>query len=339
MFLLHREGHFTVAILMSAWLFIVSSCNEPPRIDRVSITPIVPSGQRAERIDVTSTSTPALLQPGQQAELSVDVTHKGSDLKVQWYAPGNKGHFLRSTDSLTTSFVAPNEMGPVEVVCQISANGETRTINLPIVVADQPVSMASVTPVPANPSPEPSPQNSGPFDIDKAGFIPCGWMGDGEGPEKYLQVEEVQDRTPTGTTATKWSFRPGGKNGWLAVGWQYTPEKKCNWGDYKGVDLRGRGLRRVSVWVKGVPDSEQKLPVMQFKAGGNADPTKRYKASFSIAGEFITVSNQWQQYHLDIPPGEDLSSVISALTLVLRSRHNPNGATFYLGDITYDSGR
>ena len=118
---------------MRAWLFVVSSCNEGgPRIDRVSVTPIVPSGQKAERIDVTTTSTPALLEPGQQAELAVDVTQKGSDLKVQWYAPANKGHFTRPTDSLTTTFVAPNEPGPVDVACQVAANGETKTIHLTI---------------------------------------------------------------------------------------------------------------------------------------------------------------------------------------------------------------
>src|SRR5215213_7958370 len=173
MFLLHKEGHFAAAVLMSAWLFIVSSCNDAPRIDRVTITPAAPSGQKAERIDVTTTSTPAILEPGQQAELAVDITQKGSDLKVQWYAADDKGHFVRSTDSLTTTFVAPNETGPVEVVCQIIANGETRTINVPIVVSNQPFPEASVTPSPATPSPHSTPQNAGPYDIDKGGFIPC----------------------------------------------------------------------------------------------------------------------------------------------------------------------
>lgn len=334
MYLRNNENNFAVALLISIWLLGASSCNGGPKIDRVSITPFVSPGQKAARLDMTATTNPAPLAPGQQAELAVDVTQRGSDLRVQWFTPQNKGHFISATDGLTTTFVAPNEPGPFELACHVMLNGETKIVHLPIVVTTQSVATpASESPAPERASLPASPQNAGPFDIDLGGFIPCGWMGDAEEGEKYLQVQDVGDRTPSGQTVSKWSFRPGGKEKWLAVGWQFG---KCNWGDQKGKDLSGKGYKRVSFWVKGVPDTEQKLPMIQFKAGGNADPTKRYKASFLVQSDIITITSQWQEYHLDIR-NEDLSSVISAFTVVLRSKDNERGATFYLGGITYNA--
>jgi hypothetical protein len=327
----NSKGHFAVSVVISIWLFAASGCNKAATIDRVSITPSVPPGQTANRIEVKSGTPPTQLTPGQQAELSADVSQQGSNLRVQWFAPQNKGQFTRPTDNLSTTFVAPNDPGPVEIAFQVASNGETKIVHVPIVV------VSSATPVAPTPvsGATPGTEQAAPYDVDRGGFVPCGWMGDAEDGETYLRSQEISERTPFGTSVSKWSFRPGGKKGWLAVGWQFGD---CNWGDAKGIDLRSRGLfKRVTVWAKGVPDSENKLPVIQFKAGGNADPTKRYKASFSTASEFLTLTSGWQQYHLDLQ-GEDLSSVISAFTIVLRSKDNPKGATFYLGGINYNAG-
>lgn len=334
----NRRSRLASAAVTCLWLLAAQGCGsgKAATIERVSITPSVPAGQTAQRIDVTTTTPPTQLTPGQQAELSVDVSRAGPDLRVQWLAPQNNGHFTRPTDSLSTTFVAPNEPGPVELACQVTSNGETRVVHLPIMVVNRSASPAPVAP--ATPAGSPSlqkAQNAGPFDIDRGGFVPCGWMGDAEEGETYLRVQDGSDHTPSGAAASRWSFRPGGKKGWLAVGWQLGD---CNWGDDKGVDLRGRGLRRVTVWAKGVPDSENNLPVIQFKAGGNTDPQKKYKASFSVAGEFVTLEPNWQQYHLDLAD-EDLSSVVSAFTVVIRSRDNLKGATFYLGGINYNAGQ
>jgi hypothetical protein len=331
MYMQNSKSRLAVAVGISVWLFIGLGCDKAPTIDRVSITPSVTPGQKAERIEVTSTTSPTPLTPGQQAELSVDVSQQGSNLKVQWLAPPNKGYFTRPTDNLSTTFVAPNEPGLVEIACLVGSNGETQVVHLPVLVVGQ------ATPSPTAPVSSPLPataQNVAPYDVENGGFVPCGWMGDGEDGETYLRVQDSSDLTPSGAPSRKWSFRPGGKKGWLAVGWQFGD---CNWGDAKGVDLKSRGFKRVTVWAKGVPDSEKRFPVIQFKAGGNADPQKKYKASFTVANEFITLTADWKPYYLDLQ-GEDLSSVISAFTFALRSKDHPKGATFYLGGINYNAG-
>lgn len=331
MFTQNGTRYIATAFAMSIGIIVVLACSKGPRVDRVSIMPAVSPGQTAERIDVTSSTSPTQLSPGQQAELSVDLTQSGSGLRVQWRAPQNKGYFIRPTDSLSTVFVAPNEPGLVDIACNIESNGETRIVHVPINVLNQPsapsTSVTNVTPS--------SSSQTGSMDIESATYVPCGWMGDGEEGERYLRVQNVNEKTQFGSSYSKWSFRPGGKKGWLAVGWQLGD---CNWGDSKGLDLKARGFKRVSIWAKGLPDSENKLPVIQFKAGGNTAPTKKYQASFSVASEFLTLSPDWQQYHLDLQ-NEDLSSVISAFTFVLRTKDNPNGATFLVGSITYNNGR
>ncbi len=331
MYTQNSKGRLAVAVVISVWLFAAPGCGKALTIDRVSITPFPPPGQQAQRIEVTPGTPPTSLTPDQQAELSVDVSQQGSSLRVQWLAPQNRGHFTRPTDNLSTTFVAPHEPGPVAIACQVESNGETKVVHLPILVVGQ------TTPLPTTPvssTPPETPQNTAPYDVDRGSFVPCGWMGDGEEGKTYLRVEDTNDRTPSEASTSKWSFRPGGKKGWLAVGWQLGD---CNWGDAKGADLRNRGFKRVTVWAKGVPDNENRLPVIQFKAGGNADPAKKYKASFNVASEFVTLTSDWQQYHLDLRD-EDLSSVISAFTFVLRSKDNPKGATFYLGGINYNAG-
>lgn len=329
---MHRQesrSRVAAAVVLSIWVFVAAGCNKPLTIDRVSITPAAPPGQIARRIDLTPTTPPTPLMPGQQAELSVDVSQQGSNLKVQWIAPQDKGQFTRATDDLSTIFVAPNEPGPVEIACQLMSNGETKIVHLPIQVVGQ-----SPPPAPAYSPPPAAAQKSAAFDIESGGFVPCGWMGDGEEGDKYLRIEDGGGATPTGAASSKWSFRPGGKKQWLAVGWQFGD---CNWGDSKGLDLSNRGFKRVTVWAKGVPDSENRFPVLQFKAGANTAPQKKYQASFSVAREPVTLTSDWQPYHLDIQ-GEDLSSVVSAFTVAIRSKDHPKGATFYLGGITYNAG-
>lgn len=330
MFIQNGKRYIEIVLAITAAVMVVLACSKAPHIDRVSVMPSVGPGVTAQRIDITSNTSPVQLAPGQQAELSVDVSQSGSGLKVQWRAPQNKGHFTRPTDTLSTTFVAPTEPGQIDVACHIESNGETRVVHVPINVVDQPVPATNSIVTPINQSPQ------GAMDIERASYVACGWMGDGEEGERYLRVQNIKEQTQFGSGYTKWSFRPGGKKGWLAVGWQLGD---CNFGDSKGLDLKARGFKRVSIWAKGVPDTAtNNLPVIQFKAGGNTAPTKKFQASFSVASEFVTLSPDWQQYHLDVQK-EDLSSVVSAFTFVLRSVDNPNGATFLLGNITYNDGR
>jgi hypothetical protein len=171
----------------------------------------------------------------------------------------------------------------------------------------------------------------GPWALEDGGYVPSGWMGDGERSTVHVQVQPMDPSQPHSEPyCQKWSYRPGSK-GWAAVAWQY-PEN--NWGDKPGKNLSGKGYTRVSVWARGLPDAQGRYPVVQFKAGGNTDPTKKYQATFEVNGEFTTLTGEWKQYTLPLA-GQDLSNVASAFTFILRASDNPRGATFYLDDIEY----
>ncbi len=185
---------------------------------------------------------------------------------------------------------------------------------------------------------------SQPLLIEDAGFIPSGWMGDGAAnvakAKNAIQVEPLSTDDPHSSPyCQRWTYRPKlGHDGWAAVAWQY-PEK--NWGEKPGKDWSKRGFTRVTVWARGVKDRSGTLPKVQFKAGGNTnpDPTKYpNQASFEVEGDFVTLTEEWKQYSLDLK-GQNLSRVISAFTLVLRAQDiGPDGAIFYLDDVEYDLG-
>lgn len=180
---------------------------------------------------------------------------------------------------------------------------------------------------------------SQPLLIEDAGFLPSGWMGDAaaqaDKPEKAaLQVNPLSTVNPHSPPyCQQWSYRPrSGNHGWAAVAWQF-PEN--NWGDKPGKDWSKRGFRTVVVWARGVRDRYGKLPKVQFKAGGGTDPAKRYQASFETESEYITLTEDWKPYTLDLT-GQNLSQVITAFVLVLKAQDfGPDGATFYLDDIEY----
>ncbi|MCX6621792.1 MAG: hypothetical protein NTY38_12100 [Acidobacteria bacterium] len=175
--------------------------------------------------------------------------------------------------------------------------------------------------------------------IEDAGFVPSGWMGDGAvatvpKEKRPVQVDlrsQVKPHTPP--YSEKWSYRPDPKGeGWVAVAWQYGDQ---NWGDKPGKDWSKNGFKQVSVWARGVPDRRGALPRVQFKAGGGSDPAKKYHASFEVEGDFVTLTEEWKQYTLDLR-GKNLSQVIAAFVMVIRAQDlGPEGATLYLDDIEY----
>jgi hypothetical protein len=177
------------------------------------------------------------------------------------------------------------------------------------------------------------------FLIEDAGFIPSGWMGDGamkvDKPEKSpVQVNPLSTVDPhTPPYCQQWSYRPKfGQKGWAAVAWQF-PEN--NWGDKPAKDWSKRGFSKVTVWARGIKDRHGNLPKVQFKAGGGSDPTKKYQASFEVENDFMTLTEDWKQYSLDLR-GQNLSQVIAAFVLVVRAQDvDPDGATFFLDDIAY----
>jgi hypothetical protein len=155
--------------------------------------------------------------------------------------------------------------------------------------------------------------------------------GDAERPGPLTLEPASRERPHSGPSCYKLVYRPAGKR-WAAVAWQF-PEN--NWGDQKGKDLGGLGFTTLSVWGRGMPDREGRYPTIQFKAGDNTAPAKRYHASFAVEGEFMTLTGEWTEFTLDLR-GRDLSNVVSAFTVVIRAQdHGQGGATFFLDTITY----
>jgi len=170
-----------------------------------------------------------------------------------------------------------------------------------------------------------------PYDISRGGFVPSGWMGDGEHNGFRLDAMNT-DNPHSPPHSQRWEYRPPpGGAGWGGVAYQFPAN---NWGDQDGRDLSGHGYRELSVWARGVADKDGRFPVIQFKAGGGTDPAKKYQATFEASSDFVTLTGQWKHFVVSIA-GKDLKRVIAAMTFVLRAEDNPNGAVFYLDDLEY----
>jgi exo-beta-1,3-glucanase (GH17 family) len=173
--------------------------------------------------------------------------------------------------------------------------------------------------------------------IEDMGFIPSGWMGDAA-TKGALQIEESSTPRPNSPQphSQQWTYRPKvGRNGWAGVAWQF-PEG--NWGETLGRDWSNRAFSRVTVWARGVRDRGGNLPKLQFKAGGNTNPDRikyPHQASFEAEGDFVTLTEEWKQYSIDLK-ARDFSQIVSAFAFVVRALDNrSDSGTFYLDDIEY----
>jgi hypothetical protein len=269
-------------------------------------------------------SAPDKMLAGKSADVAVSGTFD-SGVKISWTTTA--GHFEGPNDALSAKFVAP-ESGSATLICTIVRPGhKIVALDKQITVASAPVAGA---PAGGGAPPGPPVQARGPMEIENVGFIPSGWMGDTAG----LKVDpKSKDRPHSAPNCQQWSYSPtSDKIVWAAVAWQF-PE--MNWGDRPGKDLSTSGFRQVSVWARGVKDSSGTLPKLQFKAGGATAPTNPYHASFEVVGDFVTLTEDWKQYTLDLR-GQNLSQVVAAFVVVIRAQDvGPKGATFYLDDIEY----
>lgn len=269
-------------------------------------------------------TAPETMEPGKPATVSVAGAFSGSET-IFWNATAGK--FNGSVDGIRATFVAPDN-GPVTLVCTIRRPSEK-----PVVVeAEVQVSGSTSASLPqiSPPTSSSGTTAANALNIDDAGFVPSGWMGD----VGALKVDIASKERPhSAPYCQKWSFSPkAGGAGWAAVAWQY-PEN--NWGSQSGKDFTGRGFREVSVWARGVKDQFGNFPKVQFKAGGATNPAEPKKASFEVTGDFVTLGEDWKHFTLDLR-GRDLSQVIAAFVVVLRAQDvGPSGATFYLDDIEY----
>ena len=167
--------------------------------------------------------------------------------------------------------------------------------------------------------------------IEAAGFAPTGWMGDAtsKGSVQFEAHDPVGPHSPP--DSQRWTYIPDrAGSGWAAIAWQFPAS---NWGDKPGKDWSTRGFTRVTVWARGRRNSRGSLPRVQFKAGGCTTPGRKYAASFEVDGGFVTLTEEWNLYSLDLK-GKNLSQVIAAFVLVFEGGAS-DGETVFLDDITY----
>jgi len=170
-----------------------------------------------------------------------------------------------------------------------------------------------------------------PINILDAGYLPTGYMGDGEFGTHRVRMETMSCvRSNRPETCYQITYQPG-NFGWAAVAWQYPPN---NWGEKPGKSIEG--ATKVSFWARGERGGER----LQFKAGGNTNPALKFHASFQAEGEVLRLSRDWKRYEISLKQGNrappDLSNIVSAFTWVATVDGNPGGLSFYLTGIRYE---
>ena len=170
-----------------------------------------------------------------------------------------------------------------------------------------------------------APERSSAANLSALGYIPSGWVGDGEAGERYIQYISGHRNNPhSSPTCIKIQYSPGPK-GFAGIMWQF-PE--MNFGEKKGQDLRG--FNKLTFFARGETGNE----LVEFKVGGtNSGKTYFDKVNKSL-GE-VALSKDWKKYVIDLSD-EDLDNVISGFYWIASRTSNPQGLTFYLDDINYE---
>lgn len=168
-------------------------------------------------------------------------------------------------------------------------------------------------------------------------FIPAGYMGCIE----KIDINPAYTIEPySSPLCYKIEFLTSCNIGWAGVYWTNTTDDGANWGQYPGTDLSDRRFSRITFWVKGKNGNE----VIEFGTGGINNMLEEpaifqykdnYDKKYSTEGKVIVLSNEWEQYTIDLT-GEDLSSVIGGFYWSVNWRANPTGVTFYLDDIQFE---
>ena len=159
-------------------------------------------------------------------------------------------------------------------------------------------------------------------------FTASGWMGDGEQGTKYVQLSEAWEDNPhSEPVCVKITYLPGPK-GWAGIYWQNKPD---NWGDKPGENLSNPKHSKITLWARGEKGGE----TVEFKAGGIDAPGKKYKDSFEVSIGKVYLDKAWKQYTIDLD-NSDLSCVIGGFAWLVSKSANPNGATVYIDDVTYE---
>jgi hypothetical protein len=155
-------------------------------------------------------------------------------------------------------------------------------------------------------------------------YIPSGYMGD----YSDIKMDVASFDNPySGTTCIKIVYSNAVSQGarWAGVYWQNPAN---NWGDRQGgFDLTG--ATRLKFWARGENGGER---IEEFKIGGI---TGLYPDSDVAGIGPVLLTKEWKKYEIDLR-GKDMSYISGGFCWATNLDVNPNGATFYLDEITYE---
>ena len=156
-------------------------------------------------------------------------------------------------------------------------------------------------------------------------YIPSGWMGDyGD----LSMDDKYMDEPHSGTSSIKFIYtaKKAQNQGWAGIYWQNPAN---NWGSKKGgFDLTG--LNKVTFWAKGAKGGEI---IDKFCVGGIKGT---YPDTTEVSIGPIELTSTWQEYTVNLT-GKDVSYINGGFCWVANSDSNPEGFTFYLDEVKYDS--
>jgi hypothetical protein len=317
-----------VSTLMAAVLWTLSACGQEPKL-------------KAEN---------EKLAAGQPVVIELLNVGKSANASITWRTvPPEGGDFDRPTDGQTKVTFHPSKPGDVVIIVEIHTPAYDQKVSLPLSVSAQSAatpSQAAPTP-PQETKPQVSPQPpvhishcelpARALSIEHIEFmIPSGFMGDAMKENGATASLEAASDCHCGHGCYRVEFKPGTVR-WAAFAWQRVPEGDANWGEYPGANLSKAGYRSLRVWAKGELEGGT-LPKAQFKSGGNVAPkyASTNRASYTVAGPFVELTNNYEQYCLDLS-GKDLSNVVSPFTVVISRASNRQDKVSVLIDDVYFS--
>ncbi|MFH0855268.1 MAG: hypothetical protein V1869_01945 [Candidatus Omnitrophota bacterium] len=156
-------------------------------------------------------------------------------------------------------------------------------------------------------------------------YIPSGWMGD------YGDIkmnDQSADNPKSGATSIQfiYSGKKSQGQGWAGVYWQNPAN---NWGNKKGgFDLSG--MNKLTFWARGAKGGE----VIQKVMVGGIKGT--YPDTAMVEMGPIELTDAWKQYTVNLS-GKDISYINGGFGWTTTADLNPEGATFYIDDIKFES--
>jgi len=156
-------------------------------------------------------------------------------------------------------------------------------------------------------------------------YIPSGWLGD-FGDVKIN--EQFAENPHSGATSIQFTYsaKKSQGQGWAGVYWQNPAN---NWGSKKGgFDLTG--MNKLTFWARGAKGGEV---IQKFMVGGIKGA---YPDSAIVEMGPVELTATWKQYSINLV-GKDLSYLNGGFGWVTTADLNPEGATFYLDDVKFES--